>query len=254
MKDFFKSESTKHTRKDTNMAKTILKKKPTVTVEETKTKRGRKPKNAKAETIKESTGTRKSKVNQVNDSKAKKKSESLKKSVSKRPAKEKTDTKAVKTTKTTKKAKEVIKSAQIPASENQSLMDVIKQQKQQIQDLQNKHNSNFVDLRKQVQENQKENSKILSSILKAEKDNETLRQRVKTAQVKYRTKYMQLEHEKKQWNQTKQDLLNVIADLKMELVKYAPDSELFDVVTKITQITAKNHVAVAKTIKMPKEN
>lgn len=253
MKDFFKSESTKHTRKDTNMAKTILKKKPTVTVEETKPKRGRKPKNAKAETIKESTGTRKSKVNQVNDSKAKKKSESLKKSV-KRPAKEKTDTKAVKTTKTTKKAKEVIKSAQIPASENQSLMDVIKQQKQQIQDLQNKHNSNFVDLRKQVQENQKENSKILSSILKAEKDNETLRQRVKTAQVKYRTKYMQLEHEKKQWNQTKQDLLNVIADLKMELVKYAPDSELFDVVTKITQITAKNHVAVAKTIKMPKEN
>lgn len=83
-----------------------------------------------------------------------------------------------------------------------------------------------------------------------EKEVEKLKEKLNVAITRYRTKYMELSHYKKQSKTKEIALINIIEDLKSELVKYSPDNELFNTVEKILAITNENHVARKKSLKM----
>ena len=76
-------------------------------------------------------------------------------------------------------------------------------------------------------------------------------QKAKIAQVKYRTKYMELEHQRQAWNTTKANLLNVISQLRALAIQYAPQEEVFAIAEQITSITSESHPGKKKSLKMP---
>lgn len=96
---------------------------------------------------------------------------------------------------------------------------------------------------------QDELSKILNETLV--QDTSKLQEKLDVSLKKYRTKYMQLEHERRQWQKTKDNLIDIISKLKSELIKYAPDSELFSVADKVTEIVNGKHVGGKRSLKMP---
>lgn len=83
--------------------------------------------------------------------------------------------------------------------------------------------------------------------------NELTLKKAKVAQVKYRTKYMELEHQRQQWNTTKANLLNIISQLRELAIYYAPSDEVFAVAEKITDITSVSKAGKTKALKMPAE-
>lgn len=75
-------------------------------------------------------------------------------------------------------------------------------------------------------------------------------EKVKVAQTKFRTKYMQLEHERQTWNKTKYELFDIISKLRSLAMKYAPLDEVFNVASEITEISKKEK-AGKKALIMP---
>lgn len=75
-------------------------------------------------------------------------------------------------------------------------------------------------------------------------------EKVKVAQTKFRTKYMQLEHERQTWNKTKIELLNVVSQLRSLAMQYAPLDEVFDIANKITEISKRDNTG-RKPLLMP---
>ena len=73
-------------------------------------------------------------------------------------------------------------------------------------------------------------------------ENTKLKQRVEVLQVKYRTKYMEAEHIRKQTRNTKDKILDIISDLKIELMKYAPNDKVMEIQARISEITSENNV------------
>lgn len=83
----------------------------------------------------------------------------------------------------------------------------------------------------------------------ADKHAKTLN-KVTVARTKFRTKYMQLEHERQAWNKTKCELLNIISQLRSLAIQYAPLDEVFNIASMITEISKKD-TAGKKALIMP---
>ena len=79
-------------------------------------------------------------------------------------------------------------------------------------------------------------------------ENTKLKQRVEVLQVKYRTKYMEAEHIRKQTRNTKDKILDIISDLKIELMKYAPNDKVMEIQARISEITSENNVGRKRSI------
>lgn len=107
---------------------------------------------------------------------------------------------------------------------------------------------NILDILEHQRKMQKESEQRLKTLLNQYTNTETLEEKIKIANTKYRTKYMQLEHERRQWQKVKDQLLDQIAELKTMLVQLAPDGVLFETVDKIAQITNPNHVATKRSL------
>lgn len=98
-----------------------------------------------------------------------------------------------------------------------------------------------------VQDKEKEVQKLKED---NEKEIEKLKDKLSIAITKYRTKYMEMSHYKQQSKKKEMALINIIENLKVELVKYSPDNEIFSTIEKILEITNENHVARKKSLKM----
>lgn len=75
-------------------------------------------------------------------------------------------------------------------------------------------------------------------------------QRTQVAQVKFRTKYMQLEHERQAWNKKESFYVDMISKLKSLAMQYAPLDEVFEVSQKITEISKRTNNG-KKPLEMP---
>lgn len=76
------------------------------------------------------------------------------------------------------------------------------------------------------------------------------KQKMQIAQTKFRTKYMQLEHERQAWYKAKTELLDIISKLRSLAIQYAPIDEVFEVAGKITEISKKTNSG-KKPLEMP---
>lgn len=85
-----------------------------------------------------------------------------------------------------------------------------------------------------------------------DKEIEKLKEKIKVINTKYKSKYMQLEHERRQWQVAKDNLLEIISKLKVELIKYVSDSELYEMADKITSICNSKHIGTKKSLKIQK--
>lgn len=92
---------------------------------------------------------------------------------------------------------------------------------------------------------------------KQNEENLSLQQQLKIAQEKikllnkkHRTIYMQLQHERRQYQIGHNRDLNTISALKMLLVGTASDEDLHNTIDKITEVCNPNHVATKKKIKL----
>lgn len=144
----------------------------------------------------------------------------VKETAKKRVAKTPKATKKVAKTETKKLTKEKLSEIKQSAPENMSKSDFAELQKQEIAKL------NYVHGRE----------------LDLLTENTKLRQRIEVLQVKYRTKYMEAEHIRKQARNTKDKILDIVSDLKIELMKYAPNDIIMDIQARISEITSENNV------------
>ena len=88
----------------------------------------------------------------------------------------------------------------------------------------------------------KQQKEILSNALQNLEDVEKLQEKLNVIRVKYRTKYMEAEHVRKMARERIDKLLDIISDLKSELIKYAPDNILLEIQSRITEITNENNI------------
>ena len=144
----------------------------------------------------------------------------VKETAKKRVAKTPKATKKVAKTETKKLTKEKLSEIKQSAPENMSKSDFAELQKQEIAKL------NYVHGRE----------------LDLLTENTKLRQRIEVLQVKYRTKYMEAEHIRKQARNTKDKILDIVSDLKIELMKYAPNDKVMEIQARISEITSENNV------------
>ena len=88
----------------------------------------------------------------------------------------------------------------------------------------------------------KQQKEMLSNALQNLEDVEKLQEKLNIIRVKYRTKYMEAEHVRKMARERIDKLLDIISDLKSELIKYAPDDILLEIQSRITEITNENNI------------
>jgi len=157
------------------------------------------------------------------------KKEEIKKTVAKVQKEVKAKTTPVKKTGPKKVAKKSVKST-----------DFVKIQEAELQTVENDILNN--DTNKQLTE-------LLKQITAQQKD-ANLQHKLQVARVKYRTKYMQLEHERQAWNVAKSELINTISKLRELAMKYAPLEEVFAVAGDITEACNKTK-AGKKPLEMP---
>lgn len=94
----------------------------------------------------------------------------------------------------------------------------------------------------------KQQKEMLSNALQSIQDVEKIQGKMDVLRIKYRTKYMELEHFRKISRERVDKLLDIISDLKSELIKFAPDDILLDVQKRITEITNENNVGRKKAL------
>lgn len=129
--------------------------------------------------------------------------------------------------KLTKKKLEKIKNT---ARDNVAQSDFLAIQEKEIKAVNDKLEENMAEIEANM-----DKLKLLAKIKKLQQRNEIL-------QVKYRTKYMEAEHVRKQWRNSKDKLLDIITELKTELIKYAPNDSVIEVASRISEITNENNV------------
>lgn len=91
-----------------------------------------------------------------------------------------------------------------------------------------------------------------SMSIKKQLADEYYQKKAQVAQVKYRTKYMQLEHERQGWNKKEANYLDIISKLRGLAMKYAPLEEVFEVSGEITEISQKTKAGKTP-LEMPKK-
>lgn len=88
----------------------------------------------------------------------------------------------------------------------------------------------------------KQQKEMLANALQGLEDVEKLQEKLNIIRVKYRTKYMEAEHVRKMARERIDKLLDIISDLKSELIKHAPDDILLEIQSRITEITNENNI------------
>ena len=168
----------------------------------------------------------------------------------KRGRKPKTESKKEQVKKTVARVEKEVKAKTTPVKK-QASKKVAKTEIKPIADFEKMQEQELKKIESEVlnTETNKQLSELLKSITAQQKD-ANLQHKVQIARVKYRTKYMQLEHERQAWNVAKTEMLNVISKLKTLAMKYAPLEEVFEVAGDITEACNKTN-AGKKPLKMP---
>lgn len=136
-----------------------------------------------------------------------------------------------------------VKKTSVKKTAEKQVKAVVNFEQMQEQELKKVENEVFnTDASRQLQE-------LLKNLTAQQKD-ANLQHKVQVAKVKYRTKYMQLEHERQAWNVAKCEMLNIISKLRTLAMKYAPLEEVFEVAGDITEACNKTN-AGKKPLKMP---
>lgn len=146
--------------------------------------------------------------------------------------------------KTVAKAQKEVKAKTTPVKKAEKVVNPVKDfAKIQEAELQKVEQEVFKD------DTSKQLAEILKNLTAQQKDT-NLQYKLQITRVKYRTKYMQLEHERQAWNNARNDMLNTISKLRELAMKYAPLEEVIKVANDITLACNKTK-AGKKPLEMP---